>query len=314
MHRLRSLIPSANYLFVFEAAARRLNFTAAAVELNVSQPAVSKTIRLLEEATGLKLFRRKHGRLELTLEGERLFVETQQAFDKLHMVIASMRARHAHDVVRVSFSTVFVQFWLLPRLHNFKQLYPDIVLHIEENRQDNLDLQAENIDISSRLGAGEWSDTLSWALVEEEVWPVCSPAYLQEYGAINTLDDLSLQRLIHFEERYRPRIHWQEWLKQCGASNFTVRQDFVCVDTASALRAAVLGQGIALGWKHLIHDHIADGRLVVPLKCCWHSGNKIYLTAPAQRPQKPGAVIFREWLLAQNADADLYFPKSKKKL
>ena len=69
MHRLRSFVPSANYLFAFEAAAWRLSFTAAAGELNESQPAVSKTIRLLEEATGLKLFKRDRGQLQLTTEG-----------------------------------------------------------------------------------------------------------------------------------------------------------------------------------------------------------------------------------------------------
>jgi len=310
MHRLRSFVPSANYLFVFEAAARRLNFTAAASELNVSQPAVSKTIRLLEEATGLTLFRRHRGQLELTAEGERLFEETQASFDNLHMVIASMRARHSQDIVRVSFSTIFVQFWLLPRLQNFKQLYPNIILHIEENRRDNLDLQTENIDISSRLGTGEWPDTLAWSFVREEVWPVCSPSYLEENKPIQTLDDLASGRLIHFEERYRPRINWEEWLKQCGANYRPLRRDFVCVDTASAMRAAVLGQGIALGWKHLIHDHVSDGRLVIPLKRCWRSGKKVYLTAPAHRPQKPGAVIFRDWLLSQNADADLPFSEA----
>lgn len=101
MHRLRSLIPSANYLFCFEAAARRRSFTAAAQELNVSQPAVSKTIRLLEEATGLKLFRRDHTRLELTADGQRLYKETQEAFDHLHMVISSLQKKHSQDIVRV---------------------------------------------------------------------------------------------------------------------------------------------------------------------------------------------------------------------
>lgn len=132
MHRLRSLIPSANYLFVFEAAARRLSFTAAAEELNVSQPAVSKTIKLLEEATGLKLFRRERSRLELTAEGQRLYRETQEAFDHLHMVISSMRKKHSRDIIRVSFSASFVQLWLLPRLKGFKEKHPDVALRIEE--------------------------------------------------------------------------------------------------------------------------------------------------------------------------------------
>ena len=199
MHRLRNLIPSANYLFAFEAAARRLSFTAAAKELNVSQPAVSKTIRLLEESTGLKLFRRESARLELTPEGQRLYQEVQASFDHLHMVISSLQRKYQKDIVRASFSAVFISLWLLPRLNDFKNKYPEIALHIEESPKDYIDLTEEDIDLSARLGNGEWQGLRSWQLCLEETVCVCSPEYLEKNGPINAPAELLNHRLLHFE-------------------------------------------------------------------------------------------------------------------
>ncbi len=304
MHRLRSLIPSANYLFVFEAAARRLSFTAAAEELNVSQPAVSKTIKLLEEATGLKLFRRDRSRLELTAEGQRLYRETQEAFDHLHMVISSMRKKHSRDIIRVSFSSSFVQLWLLPRLKSFKEKHPDVALRIEESSRDDQDMLEEDIDVSARLGNGKWPGIHSWPFVTEEVWLVCSPSYLEEHGAIKSQQDLPNHTLLHFEERHRSRLGWREWLERSGVPNPRIEQDFVFTDALSSIEAAVFGQGIALGWKHLVRDHIAAGRLVPAIDIFNRSGDIIHLVMPAQRPPKRGAELFRDWLLEQGADAE----------
>jgi LysR family glycine cleavage system transcriptional activator len=297
MHRLRSLIPSANYLFVFEAAARRLSFTAAAEELNVSQPAVSKTIKLLEEATGLKLFRRDRSRLELTAEGQRLYRETQEAFDHLHMVISSMRKKHSRDIIRVSFSSSFVQLWLLPRLKSFKEKHPDVALRIEESSRDDQDMLEEDIDVSARLGNGKWPGIHSWPFVTEEVWLVCSPSYLEEHGAIKSPQDLLNHTLL------RSRLGWREWLERSGVPNPRIEQDFVFTDALSSIEAAVFGQGIALGWKHLVRDHIAAGRLVPAIDIFNRSGDIIHLVMPAQRPPKRGAELFRDWLLEQGADA-----------
>lgn len=307
MHRLRSFIPSANYLFVFEAAARRLSFTAAAQELNVSQPAVSKTIKLLEEATGLKLFRRERSRLELTAEGQRLYRETQEAFDHLHMVISSMRKQHSRDIVRVSFSASFVQLWLLPKLKDFKEKYPDVSLRIEESSRDDQDLLEEDIDISARLGKGKWPGVLAWPFVTEVVLPVCSPSYIKIHGPITEASDLLKHSLLHFEERHRSRLGWHEWLERSGVSTSRIEQDFVFTDALSSIEAAVLGQGIALGWKHLVRDHIAAGRLVPAADIFHRSGDTVYLIMPAQRPPKRGAELFREWLLEQGADAELQY-------
>lgn len=301
MHRLRSLVPSANHLFVFEAAARRGSFTAAAEELNVSQPAVSKTIKALEEATGLQLFRRRHTRVELTAEGQRLYKETQASFDRLHMVLTALRSRQGSDTVRVSFSTSFVQLWLLPRLKDFKDRHPGVALRVEESTRDNLDLDLENLDLSARLGEGDWPGLQAWHFVTEEVVPVCSPDYLQ--GAINTPADLLGHSLLHFEEKHRARLGWAEWFAHHGVAAPRLAMDFVFTDNHSSVEAAVHGQGIALGWKHLVADRLKSGRLVCPFPAIYRSGAAIWLVMPTHRPPKPGAALFRDWLLAQEADA-----------
>lgn len=299
MHRLRTLVPSANDLFCFEAAARRRSFTAAAQELNISQPAVSKTIRRLEAATGLRLFNRDHKRLELTAAGQRLYQEVQASFDHLHMVISALRRRQDGAGIRVSFSAAFVQLWLLPRLHDFRARHPQVALRIEESSRDDLDLAAENIDLSARLGDGNWPGTAAWPLADEEVLPVCSPGYLDLHGRPQGVADLPGHMLIDFEERYRTRMGWREWLERQGVPAARLNLGFVCSDALTALEAAVLGQGIALGWRHLVADHLAAGRLVRPVAAAWRSGQSMWLVAASARPLAPGAALFRDWLLAQ---------------
>lgn len=302
MHRLRSLVPSANHLFCFEAAARRRSFTAAAQELNVSQPAVSKTIRLLEESTGLKLFRREGGRLELTSEGQRLYREVQESFDHLHGVITDLQQGPVSDTLRLSFSASFVQLWLLPRLKGFTALHPQVALRIEESSRDDLDLGAENIDLSARLGRGDWPGLRAWPLVEEEVMAVCSPAYLAEHGPIAGVEDLPQHALLSFEERHRDRLGWRGWLEHHGVAVTRLRQDFVFTDALASVEAAVQGQGVALGWRHLVRDHLRAGRLVCPLPQVYRSARAVCLVAPAARPTSRGAALFRDWLLSRMAE------------
>jgi LysR family glycine cleavage system transcriptional activator len=304
MHRLRSLVPSANYLFVFEAAARRRSFTGAATELNISQPAVSKTIHLLEEASGLKLFHRNHNKIELSAEGARLYAEIQESFDRIHMVITSLQTHHSDDVIRASFSSSFLKLWLLPRLADFTTKYPDISLRLEESTRDDQNLVEEDIDISARMGHGEWQGLSAWHFVTEEIRPVCSPAYLATIGSIESPAELSRHKLLHFEERHRSRPGWKEWLANQGVQSAKLKQTFVFTDAHSSIEAAVLGQGIALGWKHLIHDHVRAGRLIAPLSNSFKTGRAIYIVMPSERRPKPGAALFRDWLIAQDADVD----------
>jgi len=227
------------------------------------------------------------------------------------MVISTLRRKHSHDTVRVSFSASFVQFFLLPRLKGFKAQHPDVSLRIEESGRDIADLEQEDIDLSARLGHGKWPGLDAWHFVTEEILPVCSPAYLQEHGRIRQPSDLASAVLLHFDERYRTRLGWREWLRLHGITADRLRQDFIFSDALASIEAAVQGQGVALGWKHLVRDHVASGRLICPLDLIHKTGQSVYLVMPAGRRPKPGAELLRDWLLAQDPDAAL--PASRQK-
>lgn len=311
MHRLRRFVPSANYLFTFEAAARRLSFTEAAQELNVSQPAVSKTIRLLEEATGLQLFHRAHNRLELTAEGVRFHREVRDSLDRLYAVIQSLKQDQRDEVVRVSFSASFVQFWLLPRLADFRAQHPEVALRIEESGRDDHDLDREDIDLSARLGDGEWPGLLAWHLIDEVIFPVCGPGYLRDPDLVRSPADLLDHVLLDFEERHRDRMRWRGWLNLHKIAANQLHQDFVFTDALGSIKAAILGQGIALGWAHLVHDQLQDGQLLRPVSETHRSGQSIYLVMAADRPPKRGAELFRDWILDRMAGTARYYDRAE---
>lgn len=296
MHKLRAYLPSANALFTFEAAARRGSFTAAAEELNVSQPAVSKSIRLLEQALGFRLFYRHHTRLELTAEGKRLLAETEAAFDGLHHCITAMRHDEGRDRVRAAFSSSFLQFWLLPRISEFSDRHPDIRLSIEESSYDDLDLFAHEIDLSARLGRGEWPELQSWELVPEIIYPVASPVYVAQHGLTPPDAVLHGQRLIHFRERNRVRWGWGDWMAAQGQPSPRLDESYVFTDALNSLAAASLGQGIALAWAHLVVDQVAAGSLVrvgAPIL----TGKSVFLTAARRKPLSAASTKFVDWIL-----------------
>ena len=295
MHALRNHVPSANMLFTFEAAARRRSFTAAAEELNVSQPAVSKMIRQFEAALGFRLFHRGVRPLELTAEGNRLFAEVVRSFDQLNAAILGMRQGGSQrDTVRVSFSAGFLQFWLLPRLGEFTESHPGIGLSIEESSHDDIDLYAEGIELSSRLGQGDWPDLDSRELVPEVVFPVAHPGFIAKGLGAGTL---ASARLLHFREKHRVRFGWRDWLAATGQGTAAVDETVVFSDALGSLGAASLGHGVALGWSHLVLDQILAGNLqqVGPRRMA--SGKTVWLVHSRRRPLSPAAEAFAAWLL-----------------
>lgn len=297
MHRVRAYIPSANYLFTFEAAARRGSFTAAAAELNVSQPAVSKTIRQFEAALGFKLFRRTSSRLELTPEGKRLFHETANAFDSLHAVITAMRRTERREVVRATFSASFLQLWLLPRLGEFSELHSEIRLSLEESTYDDLDLFSNGIDLSARLGHGGWSDLHTWRLTPEIIFPVAAPSYIESHCPDLQPCDLQRLKLIHFREKNRVRWGWHEWLAANQLPCDRVSEAFVFSDALNSVGAAALGQGVALGWAHLVMDQVRSGALQRIGSLGHDTGKAIHLIAPKRKPLSSATQKFVTWIL-----------------
>lgn len=300
VNRQRKL-PSANLLWIFEAAARLGSFTRAAAELGVSQPAVSHGIRTLEQQLGVRLFHREHRGVSLSEAGRYFFQELSIGFDYIYRAAGELqRLQQDTPLVTLSVSTATATYWLLPRVADFKRRYPDIELRCLTT-DDDAGRIGEGVDLGIPLGGGPWPQYHAWHFVEERVFPVCSPDYLQTHGALRTLDDLLAARLIHLEERYTPRMNWASWLAHFGVAAPRQARGPSFNDYSIVIQAALEGQGVALGWGHIIASLLAQGRLVQPLPQCWKTDNPFYIAAPMHRPLSEAAVSLRDWLIEEAA-------------
>jgi LysR family glycine cleavage system transcriptional activator len=254
-----------NALRAFEAAARHQSFSAAAKELNVSSAAVGQLVRGLEEWLGVTLFTRvASGRQRIVLSEAALAAlpDIRSGFERLSLGVGKLRESTSQNVLKLTMSPTFASKWLLPRIHRFSAQEPDTDLLLDTN-QRLVDFVAQRIDVGIRYGAGYWPGLASEKLMEEAVFPVCSPAFLQRTRVRNAADLLE-STLIHdmTGEDLAGYVIWESWFERVGLSNAVVDRGHRINSAAGVLQAAVEGQGIALARSVMACDDVASGRLV----------------------------------------------------
>lgn len=294
-----SISPRLQALLVFETVARHDSFTRAAAALGISQPAVSHAICGLEEKLGVQLFDRLHRGVRLSEAGRYLYEQVNLGLTVIDQALRETRKYSASDQVTLAASTATATWWLLPRAARFKQAHPQIAIRCVTADTD-VDLSDEGIDLAITLGRGEWPRYARWRMFDEDVFPVCSPGYAPKLGKKPTPQSLSTATLVHFEERYRPRVDWTDWLGRFGVSVPRTGSALRFTDYSVVLQAAMEGQGVALGWRHIVTPLMEQGRLVRPLQEHVVTGHPIYIIAAANRPLRPSAVVLRDWLLAES--------------
>ena len=291
---------SLNNLLVFESAARRGSFTRAAEDLAISQPAVSHAMRLLEADLGVALFERQHKGVQTTEAGKYLLEQVGMGLSLIDQALREVRSMQAHQVT-LAVSTATATWWLLPRIARFKQQHPDIELRIITTDTD-LDMVRERIDLSITLGADDFATRQRWHFVDEEIFPVCSPKFLQA-NPLPDLKALAHSPLLVLEERYKARMDWTEWL-----ARFEVRLPrkpalFRFNDYSIVLQAAIEGQGVAQGWRHIVQPLIAQGLLLRPLQQSVTTDQPIFITAPQGKVLRADVAHLKDWLVMEAANA-----------
>lgn len=286
------------HLVTFEAAARNGSFTRAADELSISQPAISHAIRELESDLGVSLFERRHKGVEATDAGRYLLEQVSLGLTLIDQALREVRTMTNGHQVTLAVSTATATWWLLPRVARFKQQHPDIELRCITTDTD-LDLGRERVDLAITLGTGEFPQHQRWHFVDEEVFPVCSPAFLRSHGPIADVQALTRTSLLHLEERYRPRLDWSGWLARFGVALGRNTRLFRFNDYSIVLQAAIEGQGVAMGWRHLVEPLIAQGLLVRPVPQSVTTDQPIYIVASRRSKLRPEAVSLRDWLIAE---------------
>ncbi len=296
MEILRRSVPSLNALAVFEAAGRLASFSAAARELGVSQAAVSYAIARLEEQLGTALFHRQYRRVHLTEAGQRFHADVSIGLLHIQRSAANLRAA-AGSHVTLACSTAFAAYWMVPRMQALREQLPGIDLRIQTADRD-LDLVGESIPLGIRGGrAADWPELESRELAGEEIYPVCSPLYLGRHARPDDPEALLSHRLIHLDEPFRTAASWAEWFGACGIPAARVPGGLQINDYVLVIQAVIEGQGVALGWHHLVQDLVAKGVLVRLTGHALCTGRGFHVTWPRGQALAPAAEQVRDWLL-----------------
>jgi LysR family glycine cleavage system transcriptional activator len=283
-------------LILFEAAARVLNFSKAAEELSITQPAVSHGIKQLEASLGHPLFVREKRGLSLTTQGQRLYSAVSGGFASIAETVEDIAGMPRGETLVVSTSTVMATQWLMPRLPAFRRAHPDLMIDWRCLDRDP-NLATSNIDVHIRLGDGNWPGCDAVPLWDEEIIPVCSPSYIATWGRPALVGDILRHRLIHYVDPYRFRIGWADWLRAAGVgAPPTLPTSMQVNDSLVAMKAAENGEGIALGWRPLIDEPIRDKRLAIALDHTVKTGRKFYVVTQNAPNRRKVALLFRDWL------------------
>lgn len=277
----------------FEAAGRRLSFSRAAEELYVSQAAISRQIRELEDLIGRPLFDRLHRSVALTDAGRELLAQLTQSFDEIDRTLTDIQARSG-TIVRVSSEPFFAGSWLLPRLNAFQQQHPGVDVAVDVDTR-LVEFRTHEADLAIRYSATRtsWPRTQAKHLFDSVASPMLSPK-LQASGALlRTPADLSAYTLLHEENR----DGWSRWFEAAGAESVTAQRGPIFQDGSLATRAASLGHGVALGDPVLNLSEIKSGELVQPFEMTIPFGRN-WLVAADFDALSPSAKAFADWLLA----------------
>lgn len=295
-------LPPLGLFHTFEAVARHRSFTLAASELCLTQSAISRQIRVLEDALGLRLFRRLHRAIELTPEGQRLFESVTRGLDDISGCLAALGAATKAPQITVCASVAFAWFWLMPRLERFGALQPDIDLRVLATDQPVLPGTGD-VDVAILFGSGQWEGLKAQLLFGERVYPVCSPGYKRDHPALRRPEDLLDQTLMHLEYG-KPSlsvVDWRTWLLRQGVNGQPVRRGVRFNSYPMVLQAAEAGQGVALGWSYITDPLLAEGRLVCPVDRTLETLEGYYLCTSKEAGRSPGIAAFSEWINAETA-------------
>jgi len=275
-----------NALRAFEASARHLSFTRAAIELCVTQAAVSHQVKGLEARLGAALFRRLPRGLALTDEGLALLPSVRDSFDRLGDTLARFEGGRVLEVLSVGVVGTFAVGWLLPRLPAFREAHPFVDLRLFTNN-NRTDLAGEGLDCAVRFGDGAWHGTEASPLFEAPMSPLCAPAVAER---LSEPADLLRETLLR---SYRA-ADWPDWFSAAGLSPPPIRGP-VFDSSWVMVEAAMQGAGVALAPPMMFARHLQQGRLVRPFAIEVSAG-RYWLTWLKSKAPSRALRAFQTWL------------------
>jgi LysR family glycine cleavage system transcriptional activator len=288
-------------LRAFEAVARRLSFSAAAEELHLTQSAISRQIKSLEDELGASLFNRGTRKVELTAAGLSLQQSVEPALERIDRTVRHLRVASARRHVNVSTFASFATLWLMPRLMSFQRLHPDIDIRISATER-LMDVDDPEFDLLLRYDFAAKVPEGAELLFDELISPVASPL-LQPMPTVAT--DLAQQTLLD-EDNHSPSsasLRWRRWLQRHGQPQLEPKRWLYLNYTHQQVQGALAGQGVALARLAMMHDTLTCGDLVEPFGAAGRMpGEAAYwlVLMPGAR-LRPDLIAFANWVRAEAA-------------
>lgn len=290
-----SPLPPLRLLTVFESVIRCGSVQRAAMELNVTQPAVSQALRQLEDHVGVRLLDRKTRPATRTEAGRILEVAVTEGLGRIADAIDHVRHLQAvEDATTVACSVGVATYWLMPRLARFSAEHPQVTVNVMTTQQGAPRLNPA-IDLAIRYGDGKWTDGILEKLFDERVVPVCSPTFHDRLrpGEVR----LDRATLLHVNTDDPAWITWPAYLKRMRLpENRMPGRRFT--NYVQATQAALDGQGVMLGWESITGDLVREGRLVELNDLPLVPTDAFYLVTTPLIDERPSARLLADWLRA----------------
>jgi len=288
----RRYLPSMSALLAFEAVARLGSATQAAAELSLTQSAISRQLKILEEQLGVTLLERDGRNLRLSDTGRRYEVDVRDILHRLAQVSISARTNPAGGTLNLAILPAFGMHWLAPRLRDFARLHPEVTVNLS-TRLAPFDFRVTGFDAAIHFGREDWPGAHHLSLMPETVVPVCAPdliaSPLKDPAAMLTFD------LLHLDTRPRG---WARWLRAVGVPG-DPPSGMVFDQFSTMAQAAIHGLGVALLPTFFAEPYLADGQLVLASDQTTQSIGSYFLVWPSDRKETTALRSFREWLAQQ---------------
>jgi LysR family transcriptional regulator, glycine cleavage system transcriptional activator len=291
---MKRKMPTLNALKAFEVAASLGNFTRAAEVLNVTQSAVSRQVRHLEEQLGEELLQRCHQHLELTDAGRLLLQALQQSFDRIEFTVRAIQQKQHTNRLRVNAPPTFALRWLIPRLGRLREKHPQIEMTVTCLQEDSF-AESGLLDCAIRFGNGEWSDLNSSLLMHEQHIAVCSPRLLKRRAVESSalVEFPLLHVLASQDQRY---MTWQHWLSAAGLDGLNTHGGYEFDLLDMAIRAAIEGLGVTIADRYMVDGDLADGRLIQFLDIQVEGHQSYWFVTRPGQTITPAIELFHTWL------------------
>ncbi|SCK23030.1 LysR family transcriptional regulator, glycine cleavage system transcriptional activator [Variovorax sp. HW608] len=291
----RDFLPSMGVLMAFECAARHGSISRAAEELHLTQSAVSRQIKQLEDQVGTVLFHRVRQRVVLTDAGRVYAAELRGAMESVSQATQKvMTLGGVGEVLNLAVLPMFATRWLIPRMSRFVARFPKVIVNYA-SKTEPFDFHREPFDAAIHYGEDFWPEASCTYLLAESVLPVCSPEFKRRHR-IRTKADLPGETLL--QQSTRP-TQWAEWFDQVGVSTSAAMRGPRYEQFSMLVQAAASGHGVALVPRFLVEEELQSERLVLLSHEVLVTQQAYYVVLPDAGSQNPLALAFRDWLVQE---------------